>query len=185
MGTLAKDGRSWFALRVQTKYEGRVSTALRSKGFDEFPALCRVKRKWADRIKETETALFPGYVFCRFNPGERLLPILTTPGVMMIVGAGSLPIAIPDNEIRAIQTVVQSGLPVVSAPYHNVGSRVSISAGPLAGIEGIVSRTDKRFRIAVSVELLSRSVLVEVERDWVSPVASYFRPHLLSSAATI
>ena len=172
---------AWYALRVQSKFEGRVSIALRAKGYEEFPALYRGQKKWADRVKETEVPLFPGYVFCRFDPGERLLPILTTPSVMKIIGAGSVPIPIADEEISAIQTVIRSGLHSRSVPIVNVGCRVLVERGPLKGIEGIVISTDKKCRLAISVELLQRSVAVEIEREWARPIASQVRPHTLSA----
>jgi len=173
--TIPKPDLSWYALDVQSKCEGRVSAALRGKGYEEFPALYLGQRKWADRVKESEFPMFPGYVFCRLNPSERLLPVLTTPGVRKIVGAGSVPIAIADEEIAAIQAVIRSGLPSRSAPFVNVGSRILIEGGPLKGIEGIVIspdkiRGDKMYRLAISVELLHRSVVVEIEREWARPI---------------
>ncbi|HEY1754113.1 MAG TPA: transcription termination/antitermination NusG family protein [Bryobacteraceae bacterium] len=174
---------SWYALQVLAKCESRVSIALRGKGYDEFPALYLGQRKWADRVKESEFALFPGYVFCRLNPSERLLPVLTIPGVRKIVGAGSVPIAIADEEIAAIQAVIRSGLPSTSVPLINVGARVLVERGPLKGIEGIVLSTDKKYRLAISVELLQRSVVVELEREWARPISNQNGPQSIGAVA--
>lgn len=160
----------WHALQVRANFERHVATALHAKGYIEFAALYRAQRKWADRLKESERPLFPGYVFCRFDPKERLLPILTTPGVLAIVGAGSSPISIPDEEITAIQAIVRSGRPLKPTPFIDVGCRITIGTGALAGIEGVVIREGSKYRLVVSVELLRRSVLVDVDRDAVSPV---------------
>jgi transcription antitermination factor NusG len=167
--TMTTPNWSWYAIQVHSKWEGRVSAVLHAKGYEEFPALYRGQRKWADRVKESDFPLFPGYVFCRFNSSERLLPILTTPGVLKIVGAGNVPIAIADEQIAAIQTIIRSGLPSSSVPLVTVGCRVVVEHGPLKGIEGIVLATDKRSRLAISVELLQRSVVVEIEREWARP----------------
>jgi transcription antitermination factor NusG len=172
---------SWYAIHVQSKSEARVSAALRGKGYEEFPALYRGQRKWADRVKESEFPLFPGYVFCRLNPSERLLPVLTTPGVRNIVGAGSVPIAIADEEIAAIQVIIRSGLPSKSVPFVNVGCRVLVEAGPLKGIEGIVISTDKKHRLAISVELLQRSVVVEIEQQWARPALNHIGPQSVAA----
>jgi transcription antitermination factor NusG len=161
----------WYALRVYSKYEGRVSIALRAKGYEEFLPLSRKRHHWRDRVKESDAPLFPGYVFCRVHIGERLLPILTTPGVMGFVGAGRVPTAISDQEIAAVQSIVNSGLPSRPSPFVCLGSVVILEDGPLKGIEGIVVRTDKECRLVVSVSLLQRSVEVEVERDWIRPVS--------------
>jgi transcription antitermination factor NusG len=109
-------------------------------------------------------------LFCRFDVRGRLLPILTTPGVISIVGAGKTPIAISDEEIGALQAVIRSGLTVQPWPLLRVGSKVHIEGGPLAGLEGIITNTNKIYRLIVSVSLLQRSVAVEIEREWARPI---------------
>ena len=75
---------SWFALQVRARREFGVSEHLRSNGFEGFLPTYRLSKRWSDRIKEAESPLFPGYLFCRFDPLNRL-PILKIPGVMQIV----------------------------------------------------------------------------------------------------
>jgi len=78
---------SWYALRIQSRLSGLASITLRGKGYEEFLPLYRACRRWSDRVKQVELPLFPGYSFCQFDVNDRL-PILTTPGVIGIVGAG-------------------------------------------------------------------------------------------------
>jgi transcription antitermination factor NusG len=161
----------WYALQIQTRLGNIASSALRGKGYEEFLPLYRSRRRWSDRVKHIELPLFPGYLFCRFNPLERTLPILSTPGVIGIVGAGKTPLPVAEEEIAAIRTVIQSGLAAQPWPYLGVGSRIYMEDGPLAGLEGIITNTDKVYRLVVSVALLQRSVAVEIDREWVRPVA--------------
>jgi len=167
---LAGDSRLWYAIRIQSKLEGLASATLRGKGYEEFLPLYRSRRRWSDRVKQLDLPLFPGYLFCRFDVHDRLLPILTTPGVISIIGAGKTPIAVSDQEIASVQAILRSGLPARPWPCLTVGSKVLLERGPLAGIEGIVLNVDKAFRLVVSVPLLQRSVAVEIERDWVRPI---------------
>jgi transcription antitermination factor NusG len=143
---------------------------LRGKGYQEFLPTYRSKRRWSDRVKELDLPLFPGYLFCRFDVRGRLLPILTTPGVMSIVGAGKTPIPVSDDEISAVQAVIRSGLPAMPWPCLTVGSRILVEAGPLAGLEGIALNVDHKYRLVVSLTLLQRAVAVEIEREWVRPI---------------
>jgi len=159
----------WYAVHVRSRFESQMSTVLRSKGYEEFLPTYRCRHRWSDRIKELDLPLFPGYLFSRFDARERL-PILKSPGVIAIVGLGKMPIPISDEEIEAIQAIVRSGLRAEPWPHLTIGSRVFIEAGPLAGLEGIVVKVGKRFRFVVSVQLLQRSVGVEIERSWVRPV---------------
>lgn len=168
----AQNIQAWYAIRVRTKFEHFVAESLKGKGYEVFLPLCRSRRRWSDRIKELDIALFPSYLFCRLDIRTRL-PILTTPSVISIVGVGREPVAIPDGEIEAIQTVIRSGLPVVAWPQLAVGSRVLIEHGPLQGVEGVAVDVKKKFRLFVSVSLLQRSVSVEIDRDWVRPLSTF------------
>jgi transcription antitermination factor NusG len=160
----------WYAIHIQSKFEKVASTALRDKGYEEFLPLYSVKRQWSDRVKQLDLPLFPGYLFCRIDIG-RLLPLVTTPGVLGIVSAGKCPIAVSEQEIEAVQTLVRSGLPAMPWPGLIAGTPVWIERGPLSGIEGIVLDVNKKYRLIVSVPLLQRAVAVEIEREWVRPLA--------------
>jgi transcription antitermination factor NusG len=128
--------------------------------------------------------LFPGYLFCRFDAQFRL-PILTTPGVMSIVGLGKSPVAIPDPEIDAIQAVIRSGLHLQPWPELVAGSRVVIEKGPLKGLEGVTLQIKKKFHLFLSVPLLQRSVTIEIERDWVRPLSTVITPRSIPPAGRL
>jgi len=160
---------SWFALRVKSRTEKVVSTIARNKGFEEFLPLYKSRRRWSDRFQSVELPLFPGYVFCRLNPEFRL-PILTIPGVMGFVGIGRIPVAIDEAEISAIQSAICAGLLAEPYPFLEVGQRVRLAEGPLAGLEGLLVEVRKQQRLVVSVSMLKRSVAVEIDRNWVRPL---------------
>jgi transcription antitermination factor NusG len=160
----------WYALHVRSKFENLASATLRVKGFQEFLPVYRSRRQWSDRVKELDLPLFPGYLFCRFDVHDRLLPILTTPGVIAIVAAGKTPVPVENEEIEAIRVILRSGLAAQPYPFLHVGSKVYIEGGPLAGVEGIIINTDKVYRLIVSVSLLQRSVCVEIDREWARPI---------------
>jgi len=173
----------WYALQVRPRYEKEVSTALKSKDVEDFLPLHSARRRWSDRIKEVREPLFQGYVFCRLNPAIRV-PVLTIPGVVQIVGSGKNPTAIDPNEIAALQSVVRSGLPAKPWPFLRVGQPVRIDSGPLQEIEGILISIKGSHRLVVSVSLLQRSIAVEIDRDWVTPItttrtSSFGKPALL------
>ena len=162
---------SWFAVRVRSNFERIAVTHLRERGYEEFAPSHKTERHWSDRKKEVDQFLFPGYVFCRFNPQNRLL-VLTAPGVVDVVGWGKIPAPIPDEEIERVRRMVQSGLLVSPWPYLELGQSVLIEHGPLAGMEGILVEVKGRCRLVVSINLLKRSISAEVERSCVRPVKS-------------
>lgn len=159
----------WFALSVKPRHERSSAASLRSKGYEEFVPLYRSQRRWSDRVKELELPLFAGYVFCQFDVRFRL-PILTTPGVVRIVGAGREPTPVPDGEIEALKSVARSGLPVEPWPFLQPGCLMSVEDGPLRGVQGTLLEIKQRERLVLSVGLLRRSIAVEVDRRWVRPL---------------
>ena len=89
----------WFAVRVRSNHERIAAAHLRERGYEEFSPSWKTERRWSDRTKEMDQFLFPGYVFCRLNPLDRL-PVLTAPGVVDLVGFGKIPAPVPDQEIE-------------------------------------------------------------------------------------
>ena len=165
----APGSQAWFAIRVRSNYERVTIMHLRERGYEEFSPSYKTERRWSDRTKIVEQFLFPGYVFCRLNPHDRL-PILTTPGVLSMVGFGKIPSPIPDHEIESIRTMVQSGLLVLPWPSLELGQSVLIEHGPLAGVEGTLQEVKGKCRLVVSIHLLRRSVFTEIDRGWVRPL---------------
>lgn len=157
----------WFALQVRMRHEIGVAENLRSKGYEWFLPLYKLRRRWSDRVKETDSPLFPGYLFCRFDPNDRL-PILKTPGVTQIVGYNHVPIPVDEQEIEGIRTLVVSGVPNFPCAYLELGSRVRIETGALRGLEGILTELKGKRRLVLSITLLQRSVAVEIDSDAVS-----------------
>src|SRR5262249_50202860 len=146
------DALPWFGLRVKSNFESVASAGLQGKGYEPFVPSYKVRRRWTDRVKIIALPLFPGYVFCRLNPANRL-PVLTTPGVVGIVGIGNAPAAIEEREIQAIQAVIASGLPAQAWPFIHAGDKVRVERGPLRGVEGVVARVNDKQSLVVSVTL--------------------------------
>jgi transcription antitermination factor NusG len=161
----------WFALSVVPRKEKATAQTLRAKGYEEFLPMYSTRKRWSDRMKVVEMPLFPGYVFCRFDPKVRL-PILKIGTVMSVAGLGRTPEPIPEPEIAALQRVCRSGMEAMPCPYLTVGAKVLLNEGPLAGVEGILTEANGD-HVVLSVTLLQRSVSVKVERDWIEPVKLY------------
>lgn len=161
--------RNWFAVRTRTNHEKVAQAVLAAKKFDSFLPLYRERRTWSDRIKEIEIPLFPGYLFCWSNVEEHR-HILNTPGVMNVVGSGRRPIAIPDTEIENVKQFVASEIDSKPYPFLEVGQRIRLVRGPLAGVEGILKEFKTGYRLVVSVTLLQRSIAAELDASWIEVV---------------
>jgi transcription antitermination factor NusG len=157
---------SWLAVTTRPNLEKGATAALGAKGLEAYLPVHRVRRRWSDRIKEMDVPLFAGYTFCRPDPVQHVLP---APGVTGIVSFGDRPALIDDSEIAAVRKTLESGVPVEPWPFVREGQPVTIAYGPLAGVDGLVLKIKKQYRLVVSITLLQRSISVEIDRDWVRP----------------
>jgi transcription antitermination factor NusG len=139
------------------------------RGYEEFAPCYKAEAQWSDRKKVVDRSLFPGYVFARLDPQDRL-PVLMAPGVVGLVGFGKGPSPIPDCEVENVRKMVHSGLLVTPWPFLQQGQLVLLERGPLSGVEGIVQEIKGTLRVVVSVSLLQRSVSAEIDRDWIRPL---------------
>jgi transcription antitermination factor NusG len=163
------DQLPWYALQIQSRLATVASLTLRDRGYEEFLPVYRSRRRWSDRFKDLDLPLFPGYLFCRFGAAERL-PIVTTPGVISIVGFGGTPVPIEPSEIAAIHRVLQSGIAAEPWKYITSGRRVRVEHGALAGLEGIFIEMKKDRRLLLSVTMLQRSVAIQIDESCVVPL---------------
>lgn len=159
----------WYVVRVRSNFERTATLSFQEKGYETYLPAYTSRRMWSDRTREIEAPLFPGYVFCRFNPYLRL-PILQTPGVVSVISSPTGPIAVDESELDAVRTLLQAKLPVGPWPFLRAGQCVAVERGPLKGVEGIVLEVKSHFRLVVSISLLQRSVYAEIDRDWVRPI---------------
>jgi len=160
----------WYALTVKHQHEVAARSALEFKGFEALAPTYRARRRWSDRVKEIDLPLFAGYVFCRFAFAERVM-VLDAPGVAKVVEFGGEPAEVSEAEIAAIRAVMDSKLRVRPWPYLKAGNRVRVERGPLRGVEGTLLREGRdRLQLVIGIEMLQRSLAVEVEADMVTPV---------------
>ncbi len=159
----------WFGVHTRSNHEKVTATVLSYKGYDYYLPTYKSKKRWSDRVVESDRPLFPGYVFCRFDPKLRL-PILTTPGVVSVVGFGNEPAPIEDMEIEAVQAVLRSGLHAEPCAFLREGQRIRVIQGSLTGLEGLLVRKKSEWRMVVSVAMLQRSISVEIDREWIEAI---------------
>jgi transcription antitermination factor NusG len=170
---------AWYALHVRTRFEQECGKILVEKGYEIFRPTYFVRTGY--RSVELEKSLFPGYLLCRMMPdvGGRLV---TTPGVLRIVGYGGKAAPIDDAEVAALRRITASSVAKMPWRFVPVGCRVRIDSGPLAGTEGFLESVDGR-KIVVSIMLLQRSVAAVLDSSTiVTPLPSGDSPLLHGDA---
>lgn len=152
----------WYAVHVFPRQEKRVARYLGLKNIGAFLPTYRVARRWNNGcLAQLDLPLFPGYLFARLPLRDRLR-VLQSPGVAQFVSFGGTPAAISDDEIEAWRHGLAQ-CPAEPHPCLAIGDRVRVRSGPFAGMSGILLRRKQYFRVVLSMEILSKSVAVELD----------------------
>jgi transcription antitermination factor NusG len=161
--------RNWFAVFTAPRHEKRVEEHFHVQGIESFLPLCQMPRQWKDRSKGTlYLPLFSNYIFVRIGRSGRS-PVLNIPGVLSIVGGGREPWSIPDSYIHFLREGLRQGK-IKPHPCITSGTRVRIRSGVMAGMEGILLRNKNDCRVVLTLEMIMKSVRVEVEIENVEAV---------------
>jgi transcription antitermination factor NusG len=161
----------WYAVQTRSRFEKAVRTELSAWGIDHYLATFQDVHQWKDRKKVVEVPLFAGYIFVHLQDGESArLQVLKTNGVVRILGTSGRIEPIPDFEIDSIRQLLDSGKQCYPHPFIREGSWVRMRRGPLAGVEGRLTKVKSQTRLVLSVELLSQSVATEVDAWDVEPI---------------
>jgi transcription termination/antitermination protein NusG len=163
---------AWYAAYTQANHEKKAACEISRRGVETFLPLYRTARRWSDRRVELEMPLFQGYVFVHLALSDRL-KVLQVPGVARIVGFGGLPAPLPEEQISTLRAGLAGHLRAEPHPYLNVGRRVTIKRGPLAGMQGVLLRRKGSYRVVISIGLIQRALSVDIDMADVEPELGY------------
>jgi len=159
----------WFAVYTCSCQEKRVAQHCSAHEIEHFLPVSQNRRRWKNGCTVLlERPLFPGYLFVKIEKRQRVR-VLELPGVHSIVGRGREPVPLPGEEIE----ILRRGLDSINAepcPFLNVGEKARVKRGPLEGMTGVVTRRKNSLRLVLSVDLIMRSVSVEVDSLDLEPI---------------
>lgn len=160
---------AWYAAYTCANHERRVAEQFENRGLEHFLPQYEAVHKWRDRRVRLQLPLFPGYVFVRIALRDRLRALQVT-SVVRLVGCGNEPTKLDSQEIEILRNGLQHCTHAQPHPYLVIGKRVRIGHGPLTGLEGILLRRKGRWRLIVSIELIGRAIVVDVNSGDVLPI---------------
>jgi len=159
----------WYAAYTAPRHEKRVTQQMDERQIHCFLPLYRSVRRWKDRRKQLDLPLFPGYVFVHLPLRDRLR-VLQLPGVVQLVSFCGKPAALPDADIEALRNGLEGNVRAEPHPYLAVGRRVRVRSGAVAGMEGILVRRKRKFRVVLSMDLIQRAIAIEVDEADIEPL---------------
>jgi len=159
----------WYAGYTASRHEKRVAEHFAQRGVKHFLPLYETIHRWNNGRHRVQLPLFPGYIFVRIALRDRLR-VIEVPGFVRLVGFNGLPYPLPEADINRMKEALNKGVLAEPYPYLTAGTRVEIRNGPMQGMTGILLRRQNKCRVVISVDLIMRSMAVEVEADDVVPV---------------
>jgi transcription elongation factor/antiterminator RfaH len=161
----------WYAVHTRPRFEKKIASQLQEKGIEVFLPLISAKHQWSDRKQLVHTPLFPSYVFVRMDAVlDTKVCVLRTSGVHGFVGVRGAGTPIPDDEISAVQMLIEQRVPFAPHPFVKLGQRVRVRGGSLDGIEGILTAVNGDESLVLSVDLIQKSVAMRIVGFEVEPV---------------
>ncbi len=165
------NGAPWYAIYTRSRHEKRVAEQLERKQIETFLPLCSEVHRWQDRYQKVEVPLFRGYVFAQFDhDSPARSSILRSTGVVKIVGFGQEYAAIPAEQIVSLQRLMDTRAHVHRHRFLQVGQRVTVVSGALAGLEGILVKVKTQDRLVIAIEPIRQAIAVEVSGYQVVPL---------------
>jgi transcription antitermination factor NusG len=163
-GTAPEEPSFWFAVQTRPRHEKKVNSELHEKGIPSFLPLHRERKRWSDRHQWVEAPLFSQYLFVKLLPtAEWRLRVLQTAGIVQFVGATRCGTPIPNEQIESLRAIVSHRIPTTLHEFLRVGERVRIRGGALEGVEGILSAIRNDKSLVVSVDLIQKSIAIQID----------------------
>ena len=165
INTSIEEDKYWFALYTKPRAEFKAEEQLKSLGIEHYLPVITKERQWSDRKKKITEPVIRGYIFIYADEKQRLLALEQYSIVRCVFDRGRAA-KIPGWQIDNLQKMLNTKSDIF---LHNgliPGKKVVIKNGPFEGIIGIVKEyEDGKKTIAVSIDLLNRSIITHIPKD--------------------
>lgn len=163
------EGSNWFVVFTVPRHEKRVEEHFRLREIESFLPIYEKRRQWKDGSKGMlQIPLFSNYIFVRIGPNGRGA-VLKVPGVRSIISSGSRPLPVSDSYIKWLREGLRHKK-IEPHPYMTAGTKVRIRSGVMAGMEGVLLRKKNDLRVVLTLDMIMKSVTVEIEMEDIEPV---------------
>jgi transcription antitermination factor NusG len=168
----AREGkREWYAVYTMSRHEKRVAAHCERIAIEHFLPLYTWRRSWKNRTTvDLQMPLFPNYIFVQLSPDDHG-PLMRLPGVLSTVGNAAGPVAIQDSEMEMLRRIMDCKA-IEPHAYITAGDKVRVKEGPLQGIVGVVLRKANGLRFIVTLDLIGKSVALDIESSALEVIAS-------------
>lgn len=156
--------KAWYALYTKSRSEFKAAEQIGALNIEYYlPTVIRFKQ-WSDRKKKITEPLIRGYIFVYVNEKERIKSLEQNAVVRCLTERGR-PAKIPDWQIENLKNMLKNEADFYITNGLVPGTKVRIVEGPFEGVIGIVNNVDEGRTIAVTIDLLNRSIIAHLPKE--------------------
>lgn len=167
------EDKQWFVIHTYSGYEQRVKTNLehRIKSMDAEDKIFQVVIPTENEIeirdgqrRTVAKKVFPGYILVEMVLNDESWNVVrNTPGVTGFVGAGTRPVPLDDEEVKAIFDQMRAETPRIKVGFSQ-GESVRVVDGPFIDFIGTVDGIyPEKGKVKVLVSFFGRETPVELD----------------------
>jgi transcription antitermination factor NusG len=162
--------RKWYAIYTRPRWEKKLAGSYTERDIEHYLPLVKTLKLWSDRKKWVQEPLFKSYIFVHVSR-EEYIRALQAPGAVRYISFEGKAVSIPDVQIDAIRTFIESGDdPVLDSPDIQPGDRIRVVRGPLKGLEGTLVEIQKKHRVRIIIDGIQQSLHIRIPKSFLSPV---------------
>lgn len=170
------DEAYWFCIKTQPKRErAAFKTLLTLPNVEALLPMARYPRQTRSGKRQTNEAIFPGYLFCRFAPAHSSRQVQYSQGVAYIIKRADQLVSMPMEVIEEISQLAPEGVLDLEPRPLLPGDKVRLIQGIFTGNEAeVVSLAPSAERVKVLLEILGREQEITlpvdtIERNFQNP----------------
>jgi transcriptional antiterminator RfaH len=164
----------WYCIRTQTKREHiAVGQLERLEGVEVFCPRIRFRRNTKRGKVWFEEALFPGYVFARFDFNTMFRAVSASVGVRGLVRFAGECARVPDFIVETLRAEMVNGpVILVEEPELKAGDAAVMVGGALVGLQAVITRVmPGGERVKILMDMMGTAIEAEVPVDALEKVA--------------
>ena len=165
--SVPQNGSSWVVIHSRPRCEKKASDYCERNEIPFYLPLRKKNHQYGTRERSFWSPLFSGYVFCIVTLAQKseIRQNRYVANLLEVVDQKTLV-----EQLRQIDHALTVGDVVEVMSYLKTGRRVSVTNGPMKGLEGVVLRVKGKTRVVINVDMIRQSVAVEVDSAWLLPV---------------
>ena len=157
----------WRIAKTKSRREKALAEFLAGRGIGYYLPMVKKRQPGTKRVRYSLMPVFSGYIFFKCSDEQRYQAFTSNhiAGVMDVTDEAQLL-----RDLGRVQMAISLDAPVYPYDFVSQGDLVEIVRGPLKGLQGIVNKKSKNYRLILNVNSLMQALAVDIEAHCIEPL---------------